>query len=152
MDLRVRVGKRLPPRGIPRGPATSTMRKARPNATDSRRFHRFGVGELDHRHSRYEHGERSERKEHPPREAAAGDARAARTERPRRAESNERPLRERPVEKPIAKAVHDGFDFSKPYEPGGSDATNAAKPAAPLRRGTARPVAALLGGLSTPRK
>jgi ATP-dependent RNA helicase RhlE len=84
---------------------------------------RVPVGHLDQRPSRHEH------KDH-----AHASARA------------------RPAEKPIAKAVHEGFDFSKPYEPGGSDATDQAAPPAPLRRGATRPVAALLGGFSATRK
>ena len=96
---------------------------------------RLPVGELDHRHSRYEHIDHKE-----PRE------RAPRTERPER---TERAPRARPVEKAIAKAVHDGFDFSKPYEPGASESADVLKPAALPRRGIARPVAALLGGFST---
>ena len=90
---------------------------------------RVPVGHLDQRPARHDRHERHEHAHHERREP-----------------------RERPVEKPIAKAVHDGFDFSKPYEPGGSETAEAIKPAAPLRRGTVRPVAALLGGLTTPRK
>ena len=57
------------------------------------------------------------------------------------------------IETPIAKAIHGGFDFSKPYEPGTSEAAVAVPAdALPPRRGTLRPVAALLGGFSTPRK
>jgi ATP-dependent RNA helicase RhlE len=110
-----------------------------------RPIERLPVGELDHRHSRYEKTEHKAHTERPPRDTDAGDIHRARAERPERA------VRERPVEKPIAKAVHDGFDFSKPYEPG-SSVQNAAKPAAPPRRGSARPVAALLGGILAPRK
>ena len=94
---------------------------------------RVPVGHLDQRPGRHDHKDRAHRE---------ADATEAHTHRP---------PRERPVEKPIAKAVHDGFDFNKPYEPG-SDAAPTAKPAAPPRRGTARPVAALLGGFSPPRK
>jgi len=107
---------------------------------------RLPVGDLDHRHSRYEH---KEHKERPSRDTDVNNARAA---QPERGPRPERAIRERPVEKPIAKAVHEGFDFSKPYEPGNGGTADAAKPAAPPRRGTARPVSALLGGLSTPRK
>ncbi|HTE14365.1 MAG TPA: DEAD/DEAH box helicase, partial [Burkholderiales bacterium] len=101
---------------------------------------RVPVGELDHRHSRYEHIEHKEHKDRPHRDANAAHARSARAPR------------ERPAEKPIAKAVHDGFDFSKPYEPGDSKAADLVEPAAPQRRGATRPVAALLGGLLTSRK
>jgi hypothetical protein len=93
------------------------------------------VGHLDQRPaSRHEHRDR------PHHDASAGEARA------------QRPPRERPPEKPIAKAVHDGFDFNKPYEPGNGEAPIAVTPTAPPRRGNARPVAALLGGFSPPRK
>jgi ATP-dependent RNA helicase RhlE len=117
-----------------------------------RPIERLPVGDLDHRHSHVESRERSHR------ESAAGEHRSSRPERAERAERTERstrperPPRERPVEKPIAKAVHDGFDFSKPYEPGKIDPAEATKPAAPSRRGAIRPVAALLGGFSSPRK
>ena len=107
---------------------------------------RLPVGDLDHRHSHVENLERTHRA---PR---SNEHRAERGTRHERVERPERAPRERPVEKPIAKAVHDGFDFSKPYEPGKIDVTDAAKPAAPPRRGAARPVAALLGGLLSPRK
>ena len=113
-----------------------------------RPIERLPVGELDHRHSHVENLERAHRE---PR-AREHHERAARPERAEHATRPERASRERPVEKPIAKAVHDGFDFSKPYEPGKIDTTDLAKPAAPPRRGAARPVAALLGGLLTPRK
>ena len=73
-------------------------------------------------------------------------------------ESETRPPRVHPRDvarkPPIAKTVAaDGFDFSKPYEPDAEPAVavDTAQPSAP-RRGTARPVAALLGGLLTPRK
>ena len=59
--------------------------------------------------------------------------------------------REVVAEKPIAKAVHEGFDFSKPYEPATDTVTTDSKPVPP-RRGAARPVSALLGGSLTPRK
>ncbi len=110
-----------------------------------RPIERLPVGDLDHRHSHVETQERTHR------EPRSGEHRGARHERPEHAGRPERAPRERPAEKPIAKAVHDGFDFSKPYEPGQGNATEAPKPAAPSRRGT-RPVAALLGGLLTPRK
>jgi ATP-dependent RNA helicase RhlE len=99
-----------------------------------RPIERVPVGHLDQRPARHEHRDR------PHRDTYAGEARGT------------RPPRERPPEKPIARAVHDGFDFSKPYEAGSSDAAVPVTPAAPPRRGTARPVAALLGGFSTPRK
>jgi ATP-dependent RNA helicase RhlE len=107
-----------------------------------RPIERLPVGELDHRHSRYEHINHSEHKDNKEHRERAPREHGVR---------HERAARERPQEKAIAKAVHDGFDFSKPYEPGNGDAAPAAKPAAPLRRGVARPVAALLGGFS-PRK
>jgi ATP-dependent RNA helicase RhlE len=80
----------------------------------------------------------------------------ARRERPERGrpERAQHPQRTPPpAETRIAAAVHDGFDFSKPYEPGSStsEAANTAV-ASPVRRPAARPVAALLGGLATPRK
>ena len=111
-----------------------------------RPIERLPVGELDHRHSHVEKLERTHR------EPRSGEHRAGHGARSGRADHPERAPRDRPAEKPIAKAVHDGFDFSKPYEPGKIEAAEAAKPAAPARRGTARPVAALLGGLLTPRK
>ncbi len=122
-----------------------------------RPIERLPVGELDHRHSHVENIERAHREprasEHRGRgERADHTARSERPERPARPERPERPeryARERPVENPIAKAVHDGFDFSKPYEPGVSAGVDAVKPVAPPRRGVARPVAALLGGLLT---
>ena len=88
--------------------------------------------------------DRSDRKDQPRRDADQQNLRGA------------QPIRTRT---PAAHATHapkiaaDGFDFSKPYEPGGGDNTaadsDAAKaPAPPPRRG-ARPVAALLGGFST---
>ena len=124
-----------------------------------RPIERLPVGELDHRHShvenierehrsaRPERGERHERSEHGGRTEHSG--RPERTERTERTARPERAARERPTEKPIAKAVHDGFDFSKPYQPGASVSADALKPVAPPRRGIARPVAALLGGLLT---
>jgi ATP-dependent RNA helicase RhlE len=99
-----------------------------------RPIERVQVGHLDQRPARHDHKDRSHR------DADPAEA------RPHRAP------RERPAEKPIAKAIHDGFDFSKPYEPGGSDAAVPVTQAAPPHRGTTRPVAALLGGLSIPRK
>ncbi len=94
------------------------------------------VGELEHerRHGRRDHThDREPRREHTERE------RAHRTPPP--------------AEKRIAAAVHDGFDFSKPYEPKTAAADVSAKPAPPPSRGhAARPVAALLGGLLSPRK
>jgi ATP-dependent RNA helicase RhlE len=121
-----------------------------------RPIERLPVGDLDHRHSRYEH---IEHKERPHRDADARDDREShgerrpRTERPERSERHERPVRERPVEKPIVKAIQGGFDFSKPYEPGTSDAAvTVPAEALPPRRSALRPVAALLGGFSTPRK
>ncbi len=59
--------------------------------------------------------------------------------------------REKPAESRISKAVHDGFDFTKPYEPG-EPSTVVNKPVAPAHRPPARPVAALLGGFSLPQK
>ncbi|MBM3340984.1 MAG: DEAD/DEAH box helicase [Betaproteobacteria bacterium] len=91
-----------------------------------RPIERVPVGHLDQRASRYDRHDH-----HAPRER--------------------REPRERPTQKPIAQAVHDGFDFSKPYEPAASEPTTSTKPAAPSRRG-ARPVSALLGGTSTTRK
>ena len=110
-----------------------------------RPIERLQVGELDHRHSRYEHINHSEHKEH--KEHKEHRDRAPRDSDTRHERAPRAP-RERPAEKPIAKAVHDGFDFSKPYEPGSIDSA-AVKPAAPPRRGVVRPVAALLGGFST---
>ncbi len=114
-----------------------------------RPIERLPVGELDHRHSHVENLERAHREPRAGEHRAERGARHERTERPARAPRDQRI---QPVEKPIAKAVHDGFDFSKPYEPGKIDVTDAAKPAAPHRRGAVRPVAALLGGLLAPRK
>ncbi|HTD91325.1 MAG TPA: helicase-related protein, partial [Burkholderiales bacterium] len=119
-----------------------------------RPIERLPVGELDHRHSRYEHMEHKEHKEHKerPHRDVDSSARAERSPRAERAPRPERAVRERPVETPIAKAIHGGFDFSKPYEPGNGETAETLKPAAPQRRGAGRPVAALLGGFSTPRK
>ena len=118
-----------------------------------RPIERLPVGELDHRHSRYEH---IEHKERPPRDADAPvtrEVRAERGPRPEHAERAERPARtahQRPVETPIAKAIQGGFDFSKPYEPGKSQPAEAVDlDTLPPRRGGLRPVAALLGGFST---
>lgn len=99
-----------------------------------RPIERVAVGHLDQRPARHEHKDRPHRD---------SDSSAARSERP---------PRERPVEKPIAKAVHDGFDFNKPYEPGSSESAIPVKPVAPPRRGSGRPVAALLGGFLSTRK
>ena len=45
---------------------------------------------------------------------------------------------------PAPKAAPDGFDYSKPYEPAAPSQSR--EPASPIRRGPARPTAALLGG------
>lgn len=84
------------------------------------------------------------------------DQRPARHDRHHRDRSHDVPREPQPLrekETPIAKAVHDGFDFSKPYEPGTSEAaTPKPQPVVPSpRRSGNRPVAALLGGLA-PRK
>jgi ATP-dependent RNA helicase RhlE len=94
---------------------------------------RLNAGGLDQRSAHRERDGRSERSGH----------RRERDERAPRVHERDVARSHRP-----AMVAADGFDFSKPYEAANDGAANdvAEKPVAP-RRGAARPVAALLGGL-----
>jgi ATP-dependent RNA helicase RhlE len=83
--------------------------------------------------------DRSDRKDRPRRDADHEDLRG------------DKPIRERRPVAPVSMIAADGFDFSKPYEPGGPAAESGeTKPAdAPRTPARGRPVAALLGGLGT---
>jgi ATP-dependent RNA helicase RhlE len=67
---------------------------------------------------------------------------------------HERPERHAPRHAPApSRPAAPGFDYSKPYEPSPSSQRPAgSEPAAPSRRGPARPTAALLGGKREPHK
>ncbi|MGE0559431.1 MAG: DEAD/DEAH box helicase [Burkholderiales bacterium] len=75
---------------------------------------------------------------------------------PRRDEAPARPAPPQaavPVHRPAASRASDGFDFSKPYEPATGTAASTATAKPPSIRGrSARPTAALLGGLPPPAK
>ena len=114
---------------------------------------KLNTGGLEHRSSRG--GDRRERGEDAERGERGGQGghggRSPRFQRDRDREERAPRVHERDTaraHKPAMVAA-DGFDFSKPYEPDAEPVAAAAeKPAAP-KRGPARPVAALLGGLFT---
>ncbi len=84
----------------------------------------------------------------------AGDRPAHRTREVRHERGGERHRHERggerhaPKPQPAAapRPAQPGFDYTKPYEPASSDQPARPEPGPSIRRGTARPTAALLGG------
>ena len=92
--------------------------------------------------------DRLDRKDRPQRDADHEDLRG---DQPIRTRSTHTSAVRAPTTPRVAMAAADGFDFSKPYEPGGASPKagddKSAMPARPPNRG--RPIAALLGGLGT---